>query len=338
MTGLLEVTDLRIDFMVGVNGRRRQLRAVDGVDLAISQGEILGLVGESGCGKSTLARTLVGLQVLSSGRISLGGEPMPARRPAALRKRIQMVFQDPGSSLDPRQTVREALRAPLRVHKLTDHTGEETRVRELLKLVELPQRVLDAKPQSLSGGQRQRVAIARALAVEPDVLVADEVVAALDASATGSILNLLADLRASLGLTVVFISHDLSVVRGLCDRVAVMYLGRIVEIGPVGEIFTYPKHPYLQALLASVPRIGSPLVSPPLEGDEPPSILALAAGCRFSTRCPRVEQRCREEEPILRPLGPGSVACHVATRGDPPVTTPIVAPPGVTSAEENNHA
>ncbi|WP_312868710.1 ABC transporter ATP-binding protein [Amycolatopsis pithecellobii] len=308
MTALLEVADLRVEFPVG---RRRRLPAVDGVDLTVKQGEILGLVGESGCGKSTLARTLVGLQAPSAGLIRLGGKDVPARRPAALRKRIQLVFQDPGSSLDPRQTVREALQAPLRVHKLTDRAGEEKRVRELLNLVELSERLLDAKPGRLSGGQRQRVAIARALAVEPDILIADEAVSALDASATGSVLNLLTDLRTSLGLTVVFISHDLSVVRSLCDRVAVMYLGRVVETGSVEEVFTRPRHPYLRALLASIPRIGEPLVPPPLEGDEPPSILTLPTGCRFTTRCPLAEQICREQEPILKAIGPGAVACHL---------------------------
>jgi oligopeptide/dipeptide ABC transporter ATP-binding protein len=311
---LLDVAGLRVDYTVAFQGRRRRLSAVDGVDLEVRQGEILGLVGESGCGKSTLARALVGLQASSSGRVSLGGERLSTRRPAAVRKRIQMVFQDPGSSLDPRQTVREALLAPLRVHKLVDRSAESTRIKELLSLVELPARILDAKPRSLSGGQRQRVAIARALAVEPDVLVADEAVAALDASATGAILNLFNDLRTGLGLTVVFISHDLSVVRGLCDRVAVMYLGKVVETGPVEQIFTQPRHPYLQALLASVPRVGEPLVPPPLEDDEPPSLLSLPAGCRFSTRCPRAEQACWSEEPALRASGAGAVACHVASR------------------------
>ncbi|MBO9524164.1 MAG: ABC transporter ATP-binding protein [Nocardioidaceae bacterium] len=314
MRTLLEVEDLRVDFTVGAHGRRRRLRAVDGVDLVVREGEILGLVGESGCGKSTLARTLVGLQAPSGGRISLGGDLLPRRRPAAVRKRIQMIFQDPGSSLDPRHTVREALLAPLRVHRLADGAGEEARVRELMGLVELPERLLDAKPRSLSGGQRQRVAIARALAVEPDVLVADEAVAALDASATGAILNLLADLRTSLGLTVVFISHDLSVVRGLCDRVAVMYLGRVVELGRTAEIFARPRHPYLQALLAAVPRVGAPIAAPPLEGDEPPSLLDPPSGCRFRTRCPAAFDRCVTEEPALVTRGGALVACHLADR------------------------
>lgn len=311
MTELLEVTGLSVDYRVRVAGRRRRIRAVDEVDLSVGRGEILGLVGESGCGKSTLARALVGLERPATGQIRLEGTTLVPVRPAQLRKRIQMVFQDPGSSLDPRQTVRETLVAPLRVHRLADSNSEVDRARELLDLVELPARLLDAKPGSLSGGQKQRVAIARALAVEPDILVADEAVAALDASATGAILNLISDLRDSLGLTVVFISHDLSVVRGLCDRVAVMYLGRIVEVGPAQDALHAPRHPYLQSLLAAVPRLGAPLTPPPMAGDEPPSVLAPPAGCRFHTRCPAAVRACEESEPVLIVAGSSSVACHL---------------------------
>lgn len=317
MTGaLLEASEVSVDYVVRASGRKHVMRAVDCVDLTVSHSEIVGLVGESGCGKSTLARAIVGLERPSEGRLLLGGEALPARRARDVRKRIQMVFQDPGSSLDPRQTVEQALVTALRVHKLVPRSEESRRVRELLQRVELPAKLASARSGALSGGQKQRVAIARALAVEPDVIVADEAVAALDASATGAVLNLLSDLRDQLGLTVLFISHDLSVVRGLCDRVAVMYLGRIVEAGPTEEIFARPLHPYTRALLASVPRVDAPLASPPLKGDEPPSPLRLPTGCRFHPRCQVAEPRCSTVVPVQVQRGPVSVECHLVAESE----------------------
>src|SRR6476469_4687740 len=205
------------------------LRAVDGVDLEIARGEALGLVGESGCGKSTLGRCIVGLYAQTAGEIRYAGEPLPARRARAQRRRMQMVFQDPYSSLNPRMTVRQTLSELLRVHDMTPRSGIDARCRELLNIVGLPARALDSHPRNFSGGQRQRVSIARALALEPELLVADEPVSALDVSVQATVLNLLDDLRRELGLTMLFIAHNMAVVRHVCDRVAVMYLGRIVE-------------------------------------------------------------------------------------------------------------
>lgn len=312
MSPLLEVRGLSVDYEVGHGLRVKSMRVVDDVDLSIMRGEIVGLVGESGCGKSTLARTIVGLSTPASGDVLLDGEALPARRPAAQRRKIQMVFQDPGSSLDPRHTVEQALLAPIRRHKMVPKGQEIARAHELLELVELPARLLGAKPSALSGGQKQRVAIARALSVKPDLLVADEAVAALDASATGAVLNLLADLRKQLGLTVVFISHDLSVVRGLCDRVVVMYLGAIVESGAAPSVFADPGHPYTRALFEAVPRMEGGVRAPMLRGDEPPSPLSIPGGCRFHPRCLRAEEVCSTDAPEVEARGNHGAACHFA--------------------------
>jgi oligopeptide/dipeptide ABC transporter ATP-binding protein len=312
----LEATDLRVAFPVAGG---RVLRALDGVSLRAGAGQILGLVGESGCGKTTAARCLAGLLAADSGTVRLNGAELGARRTVAQRRAIQMIFQDPYSSLNPRLTVRRMLRELLAVHELVPRAGREERCRELMSLVGLPTAALDGLPGQFSGGQRQRIAIARALAAEPRVLIADEPVSSLDVSVQATILRLFARLRDRLGLTMVIISHDLAVVRQLSDQVAVMYLGRVVEEGPAGELFGSVRHPYARALLAAAPRLHQHAVTRPELLGEPPSPVDLPSGCRFHPRCPRAEDICRREDPLPRPARPGSthiVACHF---GDDPL-------------------
>jgi oligopeptide/dipeptide ABC transporter ATP-binding protein len=322
---LLEVRGLSMHYALR---RREVLRAVDGVDLELARGETLGLVGESGCGKSTLGRCIVGLEEPTAGEVRFAGEPLSARRTAAQRRRIQMVFQDPYSSLNPRMTVRQTLSELLRVHDLVPRDRIDARCRELLDLVGLGARALDAQPRQFSGGQRQRVSIARALALEPEVLVADEPVSALDVSVQATVLNLLEDLQSELHLTVLLIAHNMAVVRHVCDRVAVMYLGRIVEVAPVAELFAGARHPYTQGLLRAVPRLvpgrASEVVSVP--GD-PPSPVDLPTGCRFHPRCPLAQSPlCEEEDPALAAGSPGhAAACHFAWRAAPRPHVPEVA-------------
>ncbi|SDG99975.1 oligopeptide transport system ATP-binding protein [Sinosporangium album] len=304
--GLVVEYPVRVGFL-----HRRRVRAVDAVDLHLGRGEILGLVGESGCGKSTLARVVVGLASPSAGRILLDGVPVPSRRPPEMRRRVQMIYQDPGSSLNPRRTVLQTLAEPLRRHRIVPAEEIEGRALELLEMVGLGKRQLSALPRELSGGQRQRVAIARALAVEPEVLVADEAVAALDASVAGAVLNLLRDLRDRLGLTVLFISHDLATVRGLCDRVAVMYMGSVVEEGPVVEVFARPGHPYTRVLLDAVPSRSRRQPGVAVRG-EPPSPLRIPSGCRFHPRCPDATALCGESNPPEARRNAQRVMCHFA--------------------------
>src|SRR5947209_6032210 len=313
-----------------IRGRKQErLHAVDGVDLQVFPGEALGLVGESGSGKSTLARALVGLQPLSRGEIRFEGEVLPAKRTRAQRRRMQIVFQDPYSSLNPRMTVRQVLAELLRVHKVTPPERVEERCLELLDLVGLRPDALNAYPRQFSGGQRQRVAIARALALEPDVLVADEPVSALDVSVQATVLNLLAELRDRLGLTVLLIAHNMAVVRHVCDRVAVMYLGRIVETAAADELFADTRHPYTQGLLQAVPRLvpGRASEAAAVVGD-PPSPIRIPSGCRFHPRCPiAAEPLCSDDDP---PLAPGAdrpahaAACHFAWRAAPAQHTPEI--------------
>src|SRR5947199_740117 len=253
---LLEVRGLEMDFILADSVARRvrrvppeRLQAVAGVDLRIMPGEALGLVGESGCGKSTLGRCIVGLHAPTAGEIRYAGVPLADKRKRSERRRIQMVFQDPYSSLNPRMTVRQTLSELLRTHAIVPKEAVDARCKELVELVGLPERALDAHPRQFSGGQRQRVGIARALALEPEVLVADEPVSALDVSVQATVLNLLAELRDRLGLTVLLIAHNMAVVRHVCDRVAVMYLGPVVATAPGAELFSNPRHPYTQGLL-----------------------------------------------------------------------------------------
>jgi oligopeptide/dipeptide ABC transporter ATP-binding protein len=318
--------------------RREVLRAVDGVDLAIEKGETLGLVGESGCGKSTLGRCIVGLETPAAGSVRYAGELLWPKRTLEQRRRIQMVFQDPFSSLNPRMTVRQTLSELLRVHKIVPRDKIDARCRELLDLVGLPARSLDAHPRQFSGGQRQRVSIARALALEPEVLVADEPVSALDVSVQATVLNLLEDLQRQLSLTVLLIAHNMAVVRHVCDRVAVMYLGRIVEVAPVAELFADPRHPYTQGLLRAVPRLvpGRASEAVSVAGD-PPSPIDLPSGCRFHPRCPLAQAPlCHEQDPPLEQGAPGRfAACHFAWGGAPAAHVPevvqdVVQPSGST--------
>jgi oligopeptide/dipeptide ABC transporter ATP-binding protein len=317
----LEVRDLTVKFRVGSALAARlkgepvpDLVAVDDISFAVDRGESIGIVGESGCGKSTLAKAITGLVPAASGSITLDGSPLTQRRDRATRRRIQMVFQDPSSSLNPSLTVEKTLAELLRVHKLVPKAQTADRCAELLDLVELPRSLLKSRPRSLSGGQRQRVGIARALALEPEVLIADEAVAALDVSVQAPILNLLNRLRRDLGLTVMFISHDLAVVRYVSDRVIVMYLGNAVEDRSTRELFEDPRHPYTKALMAAAPKFGvkkAPGESA-LKG-EPPSALDLPSGCRFRPRCPIAADVCSETEPDLE--GPSEIqraACHFA--------------------------
>jgi oligopeptide/dipeptide ABC transporter ATP-binding protein len=288
--------------------------AVDGVDLVLERGASVGIVGESGCGKSTLAKALIGLVPLAGGTIAFEGSQLVGRRDRATMRRIQMIFQDPSSSLNPSRTVRQTLRELLRVHRMVPADRVEERAGELLELVELPRSLLAAYPLRLSGGQRQRVGIARALALEPDILIADEAVAALDVSVQASVLNLLSRLRRDLGLTLVFISHDLAVVRHISERVVVMYLGRVVEDRPTRDLYSGPRHPYTVALIAAAPRLGSKKRSgeAALPG-EPPSMLVIPRGCRFHPRCALSREICGEVDPAL--TGPSltqRAACHFA--------------------------
>ncbi len=327
MTALLEIEKLTVQFGSAtltdriLRRRARVLRAVDDLSLTLEQGEALAVVGESGCGKSTLARAIVGLVPIASGRVHFDGMDIAGGRDRSTRRRIQMVFQDPGSSLNPSLTVRNTLAEVLKVHSMVpaDRIGE--RCAELMDLVELPPAILDARPQRLSGGQKQRIGIARALAAEPDLLIADEAVAALDVSVQASVLNLLRQLRHRLGLTLLFISHDLAVVRNLCDRVAVMYLGTVVEESNTEEVFGNPRHPYTRALLSAVPRIGVKKTSgeAALAG-EPPSPLALPLGCRFHPRCPIAAEVCRIEEPLLESRQQHAARCHFAWESTEPIT------------------
>ncbi|MDX6569763.1 MAG: peptide/nickel transport system ATP-binding protein [Gaiellales bacterium] len=305
----LEIDDLSVTFPTPSG----PLAAVDSVSLSVRPGETLGLVGESGCGKTTLARCVAGLQLPGSGSIRLDGRALSPRRSRAEHRAIQIVFQDPFSSLNPRLSVRRVLTQLLAVHGLAHGAAAEARCRELMGLVGLPAGALDGYPSAFSGGQRQRIAIARALAVEPRILVADEPTSALDVSIQATILGLFDDLRTQLSISILMISHNLAAVRHLCERVAVMYLGRIVEVAPRDELFSDPRHPYTYALLRAAPRLRVvPGTARPRLIGEPPSATARPSGCAFHPRCPRAEERCSADRPELVEIEgrPGLAACH----------------------------
>jgi peptide/nickel transport system ATP-binding protein len=311
MTPLLSVRDLHTRYAVG----RQVLRAVDGVSFDIFRGETLGLVGESGCGKSTLGKTILRLVPAAAGKIELQGHDITRLGDRALlphRRRMQMIFQDPFGSLNPRQTIRTVLDTAIKVHGLSAAAKHLNRVEEIVGMVGLPADALDRYPHEFSGGQRQRIGIARALVLAPALIVCDEPVSALDVSIQAQILNLLVELKRDLGLSYLFISHDLSVVRYFADRVLVMYLGRIVESASHATLWRDPRHPYTKALFASVPsadpthRRGAP----PIKGELTTEI---SSGCRFRSRCPAATERCAAEEPLLREVAPGHrAACHFA--------------------------
>lgn len=292
------------------------VKAVDDISFEIKKGETFGVVGESGCGKSTLGRTLVRLQHPTSGRIFLNGTDIVGLNGPDLkqmRKSVQIIFQDPGSCLNPRRTIAQILREPFLIHGLTNKFDVEERIRELVHLVGLDTYHLSRYPHELSGGQKQRVGIARALALDPEIIVCDEAVSALDVSVQAQVLNLLQELKNKLGLTYFFISHNLNVVYQVSDRVAVMYLGRIVELAPYDKLYEKRFHPYTEALLSAIPQVdrvgkGERIH---LEG-EVPNPLNPPSGCHFHTRCPKACKRCSEESPILREIAPGHlVACHL---------------------------
>ena len=319
-TPLLEAVKLSKSFTVGRSlfpSQRRRVHAVDQVSLTVRQGETLGIVGESGCGKSTLGRCLVRLYPIDEGELRLEGEDISrlgVRQLRPFRGRMQMVFQDPSASLNPRRRVGDLIAEPLRVHRRGSRAEIAERVVELGRLVGLSPDQLRRFPHEFSGGQRQRIGIARALALEPSLIIADEPVSALDVSIQAQIVNLFADLQERLGLTYIFIAHDLSVVRQVSNRTAVMYLGSIVETGPTDEVFRHPAHPYAQALVSAVPvpsvDRGGRAERIVLTGDVP-SPINPPSGCRFHPRCRYATERCRVERPLLRPIAPGrEVACH----------------------------
>ncbi len=295
------------------------VRAVDGVTFDIYRGETLGLVGESGCGKTTAGRTILQLYRPTAGQVIFDGADLIALKSEELRcmrRRMQMIFQDPYASLNSRMTIARIISEPLRVHKLASGEEQVERVQELLRLVHLNPRFINRYPHEFSGGQRQRIGVARALASNPEFIVCDEPISALDVSIQAQVVNLLEDLQDQLGLTYLFIAHDLSMVRHICDRVAVMYLGKLVELAKKDELYDHPAHPYTQALLSAVPvpdpaaeRLRKRII---LEGDVP-SPADSPPGCHFNTRCPLATNVCSEEEPQLRDVGGGHfVACHRA--------------------------
>jgi peptide/nickel transport system ATP-binding protein len=352
---IVELDDLRVWFPIKsglvLDRHIGDVRAVDGVSLEIGRGETLGLVGESGCGKSTVGRTILRLYRPTSGRIVFDGQDITTLSEGELRplrRRMQMVFQDPFASLNPRHSVVRIVGEPLRVHGIGASKTVGSRVRELLEIVGLPRDAATRYPHEFSGGQRQRIGVARALAVNPDFIVADEPVSALDVSIQAQIINLLEQLQSEFDLTYLFIAHDLAVVRHISDRIAVMYLGSIVEVSPADELYSDPLHPYTISLLSAVP-IPDPQVERRREAillaGDLPSPANPPQACRFHTRCPYVQPtRCRDEAPPLRSLGTGHlVACHWAEQikagqippterepivGEPP-PDPVLEPPPV---------
>ncbi len=314
MSALIQTHDLQRSFKVraGLFKPSQTLHAVNGINLSVNRGDVLGIVGESGCGKSTLARMLLGLTPPSHGSVSFDGQDLSKIDRRELAKRVQPIFQDPYSSLNPRRTIASIVGFPLDVSGLGSKTERRNKALEMLERVGLPARYADNTPGQLSGGQRQRVAIARALVMHPEIVVCDEPTSALDVSVQAQILNLLLDLRKEFNLTYVFISHNLAVVEHIATQVAVMYLGRVVELAPTAELFKNPRHPYTQALLASVltpePGLGLPDLGLGLSFPDP---LHPPSGCTFHPRCPQVTAECSVRSPALIKNGLGEVACHL---------------------------
>jgi peptide/nickel transport system ATP-binding protein len=309
---LLEVDNLVVEYPVGA----KTVHAVSGVSLQIAPGETLGLVGESGCGKSTLGRAVLQLRRPASGRVLFDGQDLTAMQGDTLRKmrqRVQLIFQDPIASLNPRRRIGDIVAEPLVIAGVKDPAKRRQLVDEVLGAVGLdPALVVGRLPHEFSGGQCQRICIARALVLNPQFIICDEPVSALDVSIRAQILNLLEEMKARYGLTLLFIAHDLAVVKAVSDRVAVMYLGRLCEVGPSEQLFASPAHPYTALLIDAIP-VPDPDVRPTqtVPVGEPPSPIAPPSGCRFRTRCPRADQRCRDEVPELRAVAPGQfAACH----------------------------
>jgi peptide/nickel transport system ATP-binding protein len=318
---LLKVEHLVVQYAVG----GKIVHAVSDVSLELARGETLGLVGESGCGKSTLGRAVLRLRQAVSGRVLFDGQDLTVMHGAALRKirrRVQLIFQDPISSLNPRRRIGEIIAEPLVIAGVKDSKRRKELVCEVLSAVGLdPDIVIGRLPHEFSGGQCQRICIARALVLNPEFIICDEPVSALDVSIRAQILNLLEDLKARFGLTLLFIAHDLAVVKAVSDRVAVMYLGRLCEVGPSEQLFANPAHPYTALLIEAIP-VPDPDVRPAqsVPVGEPPSPIAPPCGCRFRTRCPRADQRCTDEVPELRLIGPDRfVACHNPLIADTPL-------------------
>ena len=318
MTVILEAQNLKKHFSVGGSLLRKPkaLKAVDGVSLSVNKGETFAIVGESGCGKSTLARLLMRLLVPTDGEVMFDARPIARLQGAdvtALRKDVQFIFQDPFSSLNPRMTVAQLIAEPLETHRPElSRADRRKEVGRLLAQVGLRPGHMDRYPHEFSGGQRQRIGIARALASGPRVVIADEPVSALDVSVQAQVVNLLGDLRDQLGLTLIIIAHDLAVIRHMSDRIAVMYLGRVVETGPTDEIFANPRHPYTRALMSAIPaaEYGARQARTHLAG-ETPSPLSPPSGCTFRTRCPHATELCAQTAPVLEQAGQGAeVACH----------------------------
>ncbi len=297
--------------------RVRWLKALEDVSFDVRHGDILGVVGESGCGKSTLGKTLIGIHLSMSGEVWFQGREIARLSPGERRdiaKSLQYVYQDPGASLDPRWKIRRSLDEPLVVHTDLSTDRRMQQVRDILSAVGLPAGHLDLYPHELSGGQQRRVGLARILTLQPTLVILDEPTSGLDVSVQATVLNLIRDLKTTFDLTYLFISHDLSVVQAMCNRIIVMYLGKIVEMGETGHIFDNPRHPYTQSLLAAIPKIGGARITDgfSLEG-EPPDPGNLPKGCRFRTRCPMAKEQCEVEEPALASGQDGhAVACHFA--------------------------
>jgi peptide/nickel transport system ATP-binding protein len=319
MSALIQTRDLQRSFKVraGLFKPNQTLHAVNGINLSVNRGDVLGIVGESGCGKSTLARMLLGLTPPSAGSVSFDGQDLSKIDRRELAKRVQPIFQDPYSSLNPRRSIASIVSFPLDVASVGSKAERRNKALEMLERVGLPARYADNTPGQLSGGQRQRVAIARALVMHPEIVVCDEPTSALDVSVQAQILNLLLDLRKEFNLTYVFISHNLAVVEHIATQVAVMYLGRIVELAPTAELFKTPRHPYTQALLASVltpePGLGLPDLGLGLSFPDP---LHPPSGCTFNPRCPRALAVCSSQRPGLITNGLGEVACHLYSPQD----------------------